>query len=762
MGRSAAVPKPAATSARSTAKPAADSFHTDVAPLVQKYRGACHGAQNPTAGLALVGYHDTAAVLKARDVWDRVAKNLASSSMPPRGAPQPTPAERERMVGWVEATLSSADCKLDDPGRVTMRRLNREEYNNTVRDLFGLVNLRPADSFPSDDVGYGFDNIGDVLSISPLLMEKYLAAADTVAKAAIATPETGGRTERFVGDKLAQAGGEAYATSRALAKVGEVAVDYNFPRDGEYYIRVRAFQQQSGPDPAKMAVRLDGKDLRTVDVKAQETAPEVFQYKTQVAPGKRKIAVAFLNEYSSTFGFTPRPRRLIVERIEVQGPLGLPNLLPPSHRRIITCQPTPATRDECARKIVGAFAQRAWRRPVTKPEVDRLTGIVSLAQKEGESFERGIQLAVQATLVSPHFLFRVELDKDPNNPHAKRLLGQYEMASRLSYFLWSSMPDAELFSLAAQGKLQNPPVLAAQVKRMLQNPKARALADNFAAQWLTLRKLSDVTPDPGRFPDFNDDLRNAMRMETELFFEAVVREDRSVLDFLDGKFTYVNEPLARLYGIPGVTGKQFRRVALTGDERGGVLTQASVLTVTSNPTRTSPVQRGKWVLEQILGAPQPPPPASVPELPDEKHGPLKGTLRQRMEQHRADPACATCHARMDPLGFGMENYDAIGRWRTQDGDSPVDSSGELPDGRRFNGPAQLIGILKAQKAQFVRSLAERLLTFGMGRGIEPYDKCNIDAIVRNVAENDYRFSALVTEVVLSEPFRMRRGDGGQK
>jgi hypothetical protein len=387
---------------------------------------------------------------------------------------------------------------------------------------------------------------------------------------------------------------------------------------------------------------------------------------------------------------------------------------------------------------------------------------VKLAQKEGESFERGIQLAVQAALVSPHFLFRVELDRSPNDPGSKRLLDSYEMASRLAYFLWSSMPDDALFALAEQGKLQDPQVLEQQVKRMLQDPRAAALADNFAGQWLTLRKLNDVTPDPGRFPTFNDELRKAMRTETELFFEAVVKEDRSVLDFLDGKFTYLNEPLARHYGVEGVTGKQFRRVELTGDQRGGVLTQASVLTVTSNPTRTSPVQRGKWVLEQILGTPPPPPPGAVPLLPDEQHGELKGTLRQRMEQHRKDPECATCHARMDPLGFGLENYDAVGRWRTRDGDSPVDSSGELPDGRRFNGPAQLIAILKAQKSQFVHSLAERMLTYAIGRGMESYDKCNLDAIVRSVAAKDHRFSALVTEVVLSDPFRKRRGDGGQK
>lgn len=595
------------------------AFAHDIAPLVKQFCIGCHGGGSPTAGLSLAAYADTAAVLKARDIWEKVAKNVAAGHMPPAGAPQPTQAQRDLLVGWIQSMLSQADCKLMDPGRVTIRRLNRAEYNNTIRDLLG-IHFHPADDFPSDDVGYGFDNIGDVLSLSPLLMEKYLAAAEKIAEKAVALPE---------------------------------------------------------------------------------------------------------------------PRR-----------------------HLFTCKPTPGHEAACARKILRDFARRAFRRPATKEEVDRLVRCVKLAQKEGASFERSIQLAVEAVLVSPNFLFRVEIDPRPNDPMARRMVNDYELASRLSYFLWSSMPDEELFALAAQGKLHDPKVLTAQARRMLKDPKAQALAENFAGQWLQLRNLANVAPDPARFPDFNDKLRAAMRTETELFFKAVMNEDRSVLDFIDARYTYLNEPLARHYGIPGVKGEQFRRVTLTDSRRGGLITQASILTVTSNPTRTSPVKRGKWVLEQLFGTPPPPPPPGVTQLADDKKGPLVGTLRQRMEQHRKDPMCASCHARMDPIGFGLENFDAVGRWRTKDGGLPVDASGTLPGGQSFNGPAQLKAILKSKKGLFVRCLSGKMLTYALGRGLEPADTCVVDTIAKTVEKNNYRFSALITAIVQSAPFRQRRGDGG--
>ncbi len=755
--------------ARAAVAAKTDTFTRDIAPLMGRYCNSCHGDKGASADLSLTPYKDTASVLAKRKIWERVAANVSAGHMPPQGMPQPTPAERDRIVGWIESTISQADCRLDDPGRVTLRRLNREEYNNTVRDLIGL-DLRPADDFPSDDVGYGFDNIGDVLSISPLLMEKYLTVAEKIAKAAIVTPEEKGKPAKFAGSRL---GGSSVADfsetdGRLLGtERGEVSVEHAFPADGEYTIRVEAFGQQAGPEPVRMAMRLDGKEIGRTEVKAVQNKPETYPARVRVSAGKHTFAVSFLNNYRKPDAPPPNDRNLIIQSIEIRGPLGANGqiLPPPSHRRIISVQPsTPATEKQAARKIVGDFARRAWRRPVTQDEVTRLTRYVQMARKEGESFERGVQLAMQAILVSPHFLFRVEIDPQAtlapqaNNPKSKHLLGSYELASRLSYFLWSSMPDEELFKVAASGKLQNPDVLTAQAKRMLKDPKARALAQNFAGQWLQIRKLSQVSPDPTRFPAFDDGLRTAMRTETEMFFEAIVRDDRSVLDFLDGRFTYLNAALAKHYGIAGVTGDRFRKVALTDKTRGGILTHASILTVTSNPTRTSPVKRGKWVLEQILGTPPPPAPPGVPELADDKHGPLTGTLRQRLEQHRSNPACASCHQRMDPIGFGLENFDAVGAWRKTDGDAPIDASGVLPDGKKFNGPAQLRAIMLEKKPQFVRTFSERLLTYALGRGIESYDKCNLDEIAQGVAKNGYKFSSVVSHIVQSDPFRKRRGD----
>jgi mono/diheme cytochrome c family protein len=741
---------------------AAVTFEKNVAPLVQQFCGGCHGASNPAGGLGLVTYKAGAAVLKARDIWERVASNVSSGTMPPEGAPKPTEAQKALIVSWIESTLSKADCDVKDPGRVTLRRLNRQEYNNTIRDLVG-VDLRPADDFPSDDVGYGFDNIGDVLSLSPLLMEKYLTAAEKVSRAAVAAPEDTNKPAHFEAETLPGASKSSFDTlvGHIFASNGEFGVEYDFPVAGEYKLRARAFGQQAGPEPCKMALRLDGKDLNTVEVRVRRDAAQVYETKTTVPAGKHKFTVAFLNDfYNDMGGGRVQDRNLVVDYFEIQPPLSARGPLPASHKRIIFVEPTPANKLQVARKILAAFASRAYRRPASAVEVDRLVKCVSFAEKQGESFERGIQLAMQSVLVSPHFLFKVELDPAPNNPKASRMLNSYEMASRLSYFLWSSMPDEELFDLAAKGKLQDTKVVAAQVRRMLKDPKARALADNFAGQWLTLRNLASVSPDPKLFPGFDEKLRTAMRTETELFFQAIVGEDRSILDFIDGKFTYLNEPLAKHYGIEGVTGEQFRKVNLTGSERGGLITQASILTVTSNPTRTSPVKRGKWVLEQLLGTPPPPPPPGVEQLADDKPNvQLTGTLRQRMEQHRKNPSCASCHARMDPIGFGLENYDAVGKWRVKDGDLPVDASGTLPGSQSFKGPAELKTILKSKKDLFAKSLTEKLMTFALGRGIEPADKCNIDEIIKGVAKRGYRFSAIVDAIVQSDPFRKRRGDG---
>ncbi|HZT41972.1 MAG TPA: DUF1592 domain-containing protein [Chthonomonadaceae bacterium] len=750
------------TQARLTSHPAKDRFASEIAPLIRTYCLGCHSGSKPPAGIALNGFADTASVLKARDLWEKVARNIETGHMPPEGMPHPTAAQRDAIVSWLHATLSAADNGRPDPGHVTLRRLNRTEYNNTVRDLLG-IDIHPADDFPADDTGYSFDNDADVLTISPLLMEQYLSAAEKIARAAIVTPESAGKSVQFKAEKLPGAVPIAFPgmTGHLFSTNGEIGVDYPFPQAGRYTFRARAFGQQAGSEPVKMGFLLDGKLFFTAEVKAVESAPAVYEAVGAVPAGKHHFAVSFLNDYykPETPGHPAEDRNLIVDYLEIQPPPHVMPVVTESHRRIFFT-PAPASKEVYARQLLARLARRAYRRPVSEAEVTRLMRYVHLAHQEGASFERGIQLALEAMLVSPHFLYHVEIDPRPNDPKASHLVDDFEMASRLSYFLWSSMPDEELFTLAAKGKLHDPKVLAAQARRMLQDPKARALSDDFAAQWLQLRKLDRIAPDPGRFPEYTDTLRQDMRTETEMFFDSVVRNDRSVLDFLDGRYSFLDERLARLYGIKGVEGDGFRRVALDGDQRSGILTQASILTVTSNPTRTSPVKRGKWVLEQILGTPPPPQPPNVGVLPDERgDAVLKGTLRQRMEEHRRNPQCASCHAMMDPIGFGLENYNAIGKWRATDGNLPIDSSGTLPDGRSFQGPAQLKAILLGKKDLFVRCLAEKLLSYGLGRDILPTDRPFLDAIVRKTAQSDYRFSALITAIVQSGPFRMRRGEG---
>ena len=594
------------------------NFEKEIAPLITKYCVKCHGGKKPKGELALDVFKDEAEVLKSSNVWEKVAQNVRSKDMPPANRPQPTPAEAEKITRWVDAQFAGGDCKLKkDPGNVTIRRLNRTEYNNTIRDLVG-IQFQPAEDFPADDVGYGFDNIGDVLSLPPLLFEKYLAAAEKIVA-------------RTFADKAARS-------------------------------------------------------------------------------------------------------------------------------RIMICEPSGNNKGECATKIIENLARRAYRRPVQPGEITRLVGFVQLAESNGDNFEKGIQLAMQTILTSPHFLFRVERDRKPNDVLSIHPISDFELANRLSYFLWSSMPDEELFTLAKQGNLRKN--LEPQVQRMLKDPKSRALVDNFAGQWLQLRNLKNFSPDPVLFPKFDENLRTAMQKETELFFLAVMREDRSILEFIDSDFTFLNERLANHYGIAGVKGGEFQRVTLTGKERGGVLTQASVLAVTSNPTRTSPVKRGKWILENILGTPPPPPPPDAGELSEDKKIVQSASLRQRMEQHRANPSCATCHQRMDPLGFGFENFDAIGAWRERDGQFPVDSAGVLPGGQSFKGPAELKAILKSQSELVSRCLTEKMLTYALGRGLESYDKCALDQITAELPKKGHKFSALVIEIVKSDPFLMRRGKKG--
>ncbi len=653
-----------------------------------------------------------------------------------------------------------------DPGRVTIRRLNRAEYNNTIRDLVG-VDFHPADDFPSDDVGYGFDNIGDVLSLPPVLLERYLGAAEKISEEAIvAGTSSQGPAKTWNADELS--GGSPHAEGYAtLSSEGELVVNYAFPREGNYVIRVRACGDQAGPEPVRMAVRIDGKDLKRFNVPTPAGKFQDYRFSQKLRGGPRRLAVAFLNDYYDPKNPDPRQRdrNLHVASVTVEGPQFAPgDPVPDSHRRIIFRKPkTKADTTEAARAVLEKFASRAFRRPVTAAELARLVKLVELAVAQGDSFERGIQVAIQAVLVSPEFLFRVELDSRGKKTAERtgqnepiQLIGDYELASRLSYFLWSSMPDDELWRAAVNGSIRTGDVLEKQVRRMLHDPKAQALVDNFAGQWLQFRNVRSASPDRGKYPGFDEKLRDAMIRETELFFGAVMLGDMSILDFLDADFTYLNERLARHYGIAGVRGDTFRRVKLKAHERGGLLTQASILTVTSNPTRTSPVKRGRWVLEQLLGTPPPPPPPNVPILGEDAKVLTAATVRARMEQHRAKASCAVCHSKLDPLGFGLENFDAVGGWRDQDGGVTVDASGSLPSGASFRGPAELKAFLKTRTHDFARCLTEKMLTYALGRGLEEYDRCAVEQIVKSLEGNHYRFSSVVTGIVKSDPFQKRR------
>ncbi len=589
-------------------------FASVVVPFLKQHCIDCHGGDEAEADFSLDEYQQSANIQTDYEQWERVRLMLTERQMPPPDEPQPSQAEVQACIEAIDAEMDSFDCQASQhPGRVTIRRLNRIEYNNTIRDLIG-IDLQLANDFPSDDVGNGFDNMGDVLTISPILLEKYVAAAEQIAE-------------------------QAFADEAARKRI----VVYEAESDDE------------------------------------------------------KI--------------------------------------------------------EMARRNIREFASRAYRRPVSESETDRLFEVMKFAWEQGSEEDEIFKTAVTAVLASPQFLFRVELDPDPEDEDGIRELNDFELATRLSYFLWSSMPDEQLFDLARKGELRNRDVLVAEAKRMLADPKAHALVDNFAGQWLQLRDVALLNPDPDQFTQFDDQLRLAMRRETELFFESVMRDDRSVLDFLNADFTFVNDRLARHYGMQDIKGDEFRRVSL-GPQRRGVLTHASILMLTSNPTRTSPVKRGKWILDNFLGESPPPPPPNVPTL--EEEGETFGSLRERMQQHRSNESCAVCHRKMDTLGFGLENFDAIGGWRDKDGRFDIDPSGALPGGRQFAGPAELMTILvDEKKTEFCRCLTEKMLTYALGRGLESYDRCTVKEIVQALRENDYRFTTIVTEIVASAPFMLR-------
>lgn len=739
------------------------SYERQIVPLLDKYCFSCHGNGKKKGDFALDVYKAQADAVNDPKAWEKVLENIRSHAMPPENKPQPKLEEKELISKWIEASVFACDCDNPDPGRVTLRRLNRAEYNNTIRDLVG-VSFQPADDFPADDSGYGFDNIGDVLSVPPVLVEKYLAAAEKIMEGAIVTEDPAkARLRRYAAGDL---DGSAPSDSidgggKKLTREGDVFVRFNVTQPGEYALRALAYGDQFGPEPPKMKFRLNKEDLQTFDVPSESDKPQLFEVQVKLAAGTNRFSAAYLNNLVNNTDKDPKKRgdrNLNIEYLEVAGPLDVPlPPLPETHRRIFFTDGAPTNKTEYARAIIQRFATRAFRRPAKPEEVDRLVKFVGVAQNQGDSFERGVQLALQAVLVSPNFLFRGELQPEPDNPKSVHPVNDYALASRLSYFLWSTMPDAELFALAEKGKLRKN--LDGQVKRMLKDPKSRALVENFGGQWLQLRNLNIATPDAKTFPNYDAELRTAMQRETEAFFEYIVREDRPILDFLNAKYTFVNDRLAKHYGIEGVEGENFQRVSLKGTGRAGVLTQGAILTLTSNPTRTSPVKRGKYVLENILGTPPPPAPPNVPELKEVK---LTGTLRQRMEQHRENPTCASCHARMDPIGFGFENFDGIGAFRQKDDNFPIDPSGQLVSGESFKGAPDLAAMLaKSKRDEFVRCISEKMLTYAIGRGPEFYDKCALDEIANGVSKKGYRFSSLIREIVQSVPFQQRRGEASR-
>ncbi len=922
------------------------SYENDIVPLFQKYCFECHGDGMKKGEFVLDAYKSAADVRAARKHFESVLRVVTRHEMPADDASFfPTNAERERIAQFIEGELYQLDPARPDPGRVTLRRLNRAEYNNAIRDLVG-VDFKPATDFPPDDSGYGFDNIGDVLSLPPVLMEKYLAAADRILDQALVTEPIQSRVVRVpaslaqigfnaVGDRgdgwvqlisleeddvavelpIVAAGDylvrfQAFATkvggalvgqgsekpiefkedpgptrialalndafvrdfvvttdeskpeiyearvgvpagrqsfravmrrkrygeneltmingrlgkqqpgivyvkwleiegplpaatrrvradrlpatgtgrtladgARVLDTNGDVSTEFELPRETDVILRAQAHAYQAGSEPTRMEFRLDGKPLKTFDVLAPGTMqpiarqrvfslmllvpqPEIYELRTRLPAGRHRFSAAFDNDLTDSAATNPnlRDRRLVLHHLEVSD-LASPVLNPPMPSPLAAILARHAAKPpaDAARAILGDFALHAWRRPIAPTELDRLLRLYALARENGDSFEAGLKLAFKATLASPHFLFIGDLvgtggppGRSASAPSLAVPLSDHALASRLSLFLWSSVPDAELLSLAAAGELRAQ--LEPQVRRMLRSPKAHALVENVAGQWLQIRSLETMQPDKKLFPDFDPALRSAMRRETELFFEHVLREDRSVFDFLRGDYTFVNPRLAKFYGLPAPATDDFERVSLASSPRRGVLTHASILTLTSNPTRTSPVKRGKWVLENLLGTPPPPPPPDVPEL-DDKERKLSGTLRQQLEQHRANPNCASCHARMDPIGFALENFNGIGAWREQDGRETIDSSGQFSGGDAFTGAAGLADLLAAKRAdEFRRCLAEKMLIYALGRGVEYYDRPAVQQIVDTLRAGDDRFSALILAVSQSFPFHHRRAE----
>ena len=785
--------------------------------LLDRYCVTCHNDSRRIAGLTL-DTMDVASVGEHAEAWEKVVTKLRAGMMPPAGRPRPDQASYVSLTSYLETELDRAAASSPDPGRSdALRRLNATEYRNVIRDLLDLE-IDVTALLPADDSSAGFDNVS-LGGLDPGRLERYLTAARKISRLAVGAPVRSAVADTFVvPSDLNQTG---HIEGLPFGTRGGATILYNFPVDAEYDLRVELGKSWNSNSvgglraPHDVVITIDGEPVKVMTVtrprrprrppaqQQQQGQQQAQQQQAQqqqavgqglyqpggkpadadlvvrvpVAAGPRTIGAAFV---SKGFELVERHRQPFekihitvggdqrtqpnVYSITITGPFDATGPGDtPSRRRIFTCHPadgSPSAEIACADEILSTLARRAYHRPVTEADIELLLGFYREGREIGD-FEAGIEMALRRLLVSPEFLFRVEHDPADLQTNSPYYISDLELASRLSFFLWASIADDELIEVAAGGTLRDPGVLESQVRRMLADPRAETLVTNFAAQWLYLRNLPAVSPNAVVFPDFDEALIRALRQETELFFQSIIREDRSALDLLTANYTFINERLAKHYDIPNIYGSHFRRITLPPDSpRGGLLGQGSILAVTAYATRTSPVVRGKWVLENLLGTPPPPPPPNVPPLSDEKSDAVL-SMRERMVEHRRNPVCASCHAIMDPVGLSLENFDAIGRWRTlTDGFAPIDASGGFPDGTTFDGVAGLEQAILGRSDQFVRTLTEKLLTYGLGRAMEYYDAPAVRAIEREAASDDYRFSSLILGIVKSTPFQMRRPPSG--
>jgi mono/diheme cytochrome c family protein len=744
--------------------------------LIKRYCVGCHNERLRTAGLALDGLSLDAVGSKA-DVWEKVVAKLNANAMPPVGRPRPSDTARREFVSWLESELDRAAAAHPNPGRTNnFHRLNRTEYQNAIRDLLAL-DLDASTWLPGDDAAYGFDNNADVLSISPTLFDGYLSAAAKIARLAVGDMSlTADHAAYNFGALLLQRG--RISDDLPLGAEGGVTARHYFPLDAEYVAAVRL---TGTPAPSqRVELRLDGvrvgeiKRSRPATPGATEEDGDGATIRFAATAGSHVLSVVFVNgrqapegqfpEYfpwGNSAGIVGARTYLNVKNIELTGPFAPTGPGDtPSRRQIFTCRPAnPREEVDCASKILSRLARLAYRRPVTSADVKVLLDFYRETRSDGGTFDTSIRAALERLLVDPDFLYRIESEPSGVAAGSSYRIPDLELASRLSFFLWSSIPDDALLQAAERGGLKDPKELERQVRRMLADRRASSLVTNFAAQWLYQRNLRIAAPDFYHFPDWDDNLRLAMARETELFLESQLRTDRPVDELLTANYTFLNDRLARHYGVPGVHGSHFRRVTLTDERRFGLLGHASLLTVTSMPNRTSPVVRGKWLLENMLGYPAPAPPPDVPALSENDRGQKPRSVRERLEEHRKNPACASCHAVMDPIGFSLDEFDAIGRTRTTDGGVPVDATGALPDGRTIAGVNGLRALIVGEREQFVRTVTEKLLTYAVGRGVEYYDMPTVRGIVREASANDYSWSSIILSVVKSQPFQMRTRKG---